>query len=78
MKVRMLVTAKTGDSRNVYFEMDGEYTDGGFDEARQALFIGDTLIDRDEYGRTTWIIDSDEIESTRFFYENDGDDITDW
>lgn len=78
MKVQMLVTTKSGDSRNVYFEMDDEYTDEGFDEVRKSKFIGSLLVDRDQYGRVTWVIDSDEIESTRFFYENDGDDITDW
>lgn len=78
MHVRMLVTTKTGDSRNVYFEIDGEYSDEKFDEVRESVTVGDLLVDRDSLGRVTWIISWEEVESTRYFYENDGDDITDW
>lgn len=78
MHVRMLVTTKTGDSRNVHFEIDGDYSDEKFDEVRESFTLGDLLVDRDHLGRVTWRISLGEIESTRYFYENDGDDITDW
>ena len=74
----MLVTTKTGDSRNVYFEIDGDYSDEKFDEVRESFTVGDRLVDRDSLGRVTWIISWEDVESTRYFYENDGDDITDW
>lgn len=82
MKIRMLVNTKTRDSRNVYLEIDGEYSDLKLNRALEDLTDRTVkharLIDRDDKGRATWMVEMREIESVRFFYENDGDDITDW
>ena len=75
MQVRMLVRTASGDSRNIYFEIDGEYSDEKVDEAVDSLTIGDLLVDRDDQGRVTWAVPWNKVESRRFFYEdNDGFD----